>query len=338
MMDIDLAVPIDRCSCKKEAIENSALYCSFTLSIVFNTLPSTTSNGINLGSLSFYQVMASVSSSTSIMCGDNYNDKINNSNMAPAQLMPPCSQTRHTSPPTFVPAVSAITYTPARRDVTVSRSLGQARTVAFTSISTSFHTEHLATTPSQFSSNRDRTVTGNIDANAILSTPATKQVVIPSTSTPSSAKPHSSTRSMRISAKKPTPTNANLDETPIATTSATSLTAAPEAAFTSTVPPPQKLCSPMILATLELGGEAITAFDDAATSAAAASKLQSLTVVTHVPMEEKASFVVRLFAMVHYSHVVSPDICSWVEEGTAVEVHSKHPCLGTLLSYFFQRM
>jgi hypothetical protein len=96
----------------------------------------------------------------------------------------------------------------------------------------------------------------------------------------------------------------------------------------------------MILATRQLDAEVSGTIDVAAAysaDASSAKKLQSLKIVTHVPMDDKASFVVRLFAMVHYSHVVSPDICCWVEKGTAVELHSKHPCFGTLLSYFFQR-
>jgi hypothetical protein len=60
-------------------------------------------------------------------------------------------------------------------------------------------------------------------------------------------------------------------------------------------------------------------------------------VVTHIAVGNKTTFIVRLFAMMQYSHQHSPTICRWVDRGKALEIHPKHKGLGNLLARFFQR-
>jgi hypothetical protein len=64
---------------------------------------------------------------------------------------------------------------------------------------------------------------------------------------------------------------------------------------------------------------------------------QYLNVVSYIHVRPTSTFGLRLLALVHQSHIESPNVCRWIDSGRSVEIRSKHPELKSLLLQYFQR-
>jgi hypothetical protein len=62
-----------------------------------------------------------------------------------------------------------------------------------------------------------------------------------------------------------------------------------------------------------------------------------VNVVSYIHVRPTSTFGLRLLALVHQSHIESPNVCRWVDSGRSVEIRSKHPELKSLLLQYFQR-
>ncbi|KAG7349500.1 HSF-type DNA-binding protein [Nitzschia inconspicua] len=265
-------------------------------------------------------------------------------------------QQQQISPPLFVPTTTSATSTPSVTHSTgieaatgSDRSMRQAKIVAIASMSESNQAKALVTTvatPAKPSSSNkdDGTSAVQHDTKTVFATPASMQESVLLNLSNKMTLTSTNQRPKRNIVKKDVFSPGFSTSSPtMANRTSSRVTPPPKKVSSKVVPPPPELSCPKILATLNLTGE--TTSQDASTNAststrstrtASVTKIHSLKVLSSISLDHRSSFIVRLFAMVHHSHITSPDVCRWIHDGTAVEVHSKHVGLGTLLSYFFQ--
>ncbi|KAG7374306.1 HSF-type DNA-binding protein [Nitzschia inconspicua] len=276
----------------------------------------------------------------------------------PPPSVPLSSQQQQISPPLFVPTIST-TSTPSITPSTTAgsiaeatgsdRSMRQAKIVAIASMSESNQTKALVTvaTPAKpSSSNKDDGTASAVqhDTKTVFATNASMQGSGLLNLSNKMTLTSTNQRPKRNIVKKDIFSPGFSTSSPtMANRTSSRVTPPPKKVSSKVVPPPPELSCPKILATLTLTGKttsqhASTNYSTStrSTRTASVTKIHSLKVLSSISLDHRSSFIVRLFAMVHHSHITSPDVCRWIHDGTAVEVHSKHVGLGTLLSYFFQ--